>query len=334
MIRTLTTVTTTSLCATTIALALVLLGGCSGGAHTVATPTAMPAEAVPTADALAVIDPGSSGLFGVGQVTIQTRSSGVRLAVSYPAASTSTGSSAPAPAPLADGARFPVVWTQPDGASSGDHFSYLSDHLASWGYVVVSSLHADGIAATNDAGLGNMFDELLASRDPTVVAIATHLDTTRVAVVAASSAAGSAFGQDLLPAVRAVVVFDAVPQAITGAARIRTPAMIMFAGAGEHRADPLAMRRVFDDAAPDVRPYLVYFPDAVSASFVDECTMKCPPIFTQQRAHELITRYVTSFLQTFVLDDARYAIALASPSQDEGEEVDDAPDAIITRIGS
>jgi predicted dienelactone hydrolase len=81
---------------------------------------------------------------------------------------------------------------------------------------------------------------------------------------------------------------------------------ILVLSGGEDLAVPAnEVRTFFDALAPGVDRYYVNLPKAKHTSFQDECQEACE--LPQERAHDLVNRYVTAFLQTYVAGDERYA---------------------------
>lgn len=303
--------------------------GCSGD-HSKGTPAASSSTDPPTiSDAGAIVDPGSPGIFGVGYVEVPALRPEVQIAAWYPTDVTHAGSAMPKTPGVRTGP-FPVVLLAPGDAGSGKSFTYLAEHLASWGYVVVSGTTTDSKTAGAGLRFEEMWEGLSTSNNTTAQLLRASLRTTKIALIAASSAAAAPFDQAGGLDTAAVVVLGAHPAEIVSATSSRIPAMIMWSGTD---ADPTAVRRLFANAGPDVHPYIVHFPDGVQDSFVDACQVDCSRVFTQQRAHELITRYVTAFLQTYVRGDLRYVRDLSASSTEPAEDEDDRPDVIVTRIG-
>ena len=314
-----------------LALIAAIFAGCAGSQRVGRTATAPAITPATFDESTAIIDPGSPGAFGVGYIELSMPVSGSQIAAWYP---TDAGSPA-TPSLLATRPQaFPVVLLAPGDGGSGKRFTYLAEHLASWGYVVVSTVGTETNAPIAGQRFGQMLARLSRSGDATARLLAARLRATKIALVAASSAAAAPFEEADGLDTGAIVILGPNPADIAAAASSHIPAMIMSSGRDERGGDPVAMRRLFENAAPEVQPYLVYFPDGVHDSFVDTCLANCSPVFTQQRAHELVTRYVTAFLQTYVGGDARYVRDLSESSKEQAEDEDDPPDVIITRIGS
>jgi hypothetical protein len=307
--------------------------GCAGSQRVGRTATATPITPATVDESDAIIDPGSPGAFGVGYIELSAPALGSRIAAWYPTDVTDGSPATPSPIATRPQA-FPVVLLAPGDAGSGKSFTYLAGHLASWGYVVLSTTGPETNAPTAGQRFSQMWTRLTNSSDATAQLLAARLRATKIALIAASSAAAAPFEEAIGLDVGAIVILGANPPNIGAAASNHIPAMIMSSGRDERGGDPVAMRRLFENAGPAVQPYLVYFPDGVHDSFVDACLANCSPVFTQQRAHELVTRYVTAFLQTYVGGDARYVRDLGESSKEQAEDEDDAPDVIITRIGS
>ena len=84
---------------------------------------------------------------------------------------------------------------------------------------------------------------------------------------------------------------------------------MFIAGAGiDDLVDPVGVRQLYDAFPSDIPRYYLFLPEAGHHAFRDECNRLCD--FSQDRAHELVNRYVTAFLLTHLLDDLRYAVYL------------------------
>ena len=109
------------------------------------------------------------------------------------------------------------------------------------------------------------------------------------------------------------------PLLLTDAARaIHVPVMLM-AGGKDSAVDPDQVEELCRALPNNVPRYLLVFPDGGHHAYQDECTLACD--FPQERAHQLVDRYVTAFLETYLLGREEYRRYL-----EQGEP----PDALLT----
>jgi pimeloyl-ACP methyl ester carboxylesterase len=82
------------------------------------------------------------------------------------------------------------------------------------------------------------------------------------------------------------------------------PVLLMGGGKDELVA-PDSVRRLFDAIpASDSKTY-VFLPFGHHLTFIDHC-LGCTDALPEARGHELTNRFVTAFLETYVVGDARY----------------------------
>jgi predicted dienelactone hydrolase len=330
-----------------VVLAGVALVACTSGGDG-ASPTASPATAA-TGEPR---DPSERGPYGVGVTEITfTRASSttgepreLRTAIWYPTDDTSATPVANAP-PAADGAPFPVVLYSHGNGGHPRGAMYLTQQLASWGFVVAAPPHVGNTssdcggqrcdaASTADSARNRVnditfvLDELLtlqaAGSDP----VAAAIDPERAGV------AGYSFGGWTAAHAAALEgVFDAgIVQAPGSADELLVdgvvtdvPMMLMAAGK-DALIDPDGVRRVYEAYRDDVPHYLVYLPEAIHSAFHDICfEAECESALSRERGHELIKRYATAFLLTYLAGDTRYSALL---------EQSDPPDAEVTFAGA
>ena len=85
--------------------------------------------------------------------------------------------------------------------------------------------------------------------------------------------------------------------------------MLRGTGAGnDDLVDPAGVRQLYDTFSSDIPRYFLFMPEAGHHAFRDECNRDCE--FSQDRAHELVKRYVTASLLTHLQDNSRYAVYL------------------------
>jgi dienelactone hydrolase len=218
------------------------------------------------------------------------------------------------------------------------HASYLTEHLASWGYVVVAPSHPGNTLQDGACDIGCLgdshnnrvddvlfaLDQVLALMDDPSQPIGTIVDPERTAVT------GFSFGG--MTAVRAaperrfdaiVGIAPAAPESLIEVSQsLDVPVLI--ASGGQDIAVPSDQVQALFDTLPDtIERYQLYLPKAKHTSFQNDCQEDCQ--LPQARAHELINRYVTAFLETYIKGNERYARFL-----ENGEP----PDLELTRGGT
>jgi predicted dienelactone hydrolase len=290
-------------------------------------------------------DPAAPGPYGVGEtVKTFTRSSSITgeprvldTVIWYPTDDSGEGGTVRDAAPATSGGPFPVVMFSHGACGTPTQSTYFTEHLASWGFVVVAPPHPGNVEGDCPCegqclvdSYNNRVDDLsfalesvLALADDPVGALGAIIDPERAAVT------GFSFGG--LDAVRAASEgrFDAVvalaPGAplllIDAASRTRVPAMLM-AGGKDWAVDSGQVTQLYRALPNDIPRYLIVLPEGGHHSFQDDCTLACD--FPQERAHELVNRYATAFLETHLVGDENYRRYL---------EVDEAPDALLTHDG-
>lgn len=276
-------------------------------------------------------DPANRGEYGVG-VTERTfirisNTTGeprpLETVIWYPIDQTGNTEPVDDAPPATGGGPFPVLTFSHGDGNEPRHASYFTEHLASWGFVVIAPPHPgntkDDCPCTDESKIDSLLnrvpditfalDSVLALRDDPSEPLGSVIDSGRL------GATGYSFGGltsiAAAPEGRFDVIVALAPGAPTllfdAAAGTRIPVFV--AGAGnDDVVDPLALRQVYDTFPSDIPSYLLFVPEAGHHIFRDECARLCD--FSQDRAHELINRYVTAFLLTHLLDDSRYAVYL------------------------
>ncbi len=276
-------------------------------------------------------DPAVRGQYGVG-VTVKTfvrtssttgESRPLETVIWYPI--DQTGSKEPVDdAPPATGGRpFPVLTFSHGDGNEPRHASYFTEHLASWGFVVVAPPHPgntkDDCPCTEESKADSLLnrvpdimfalDSVLALRDDPSEPLGSVIDPDRLGTT------GYSFGGLTSVAAAQEGRFDVIVTLAPGApgllldAAAGTRAPVFVAGAGiDDVVDPRELRQLYDTFPSDIPRYFLFVPGAGHHAFRDECARLCD--FSQDRAHELTNRYVTAFLLTHLLDDSRYAVYL------------------------
>jgi len=299
----------------------------------------------PSATTAAPRDPASPGPYGVGMTTMTfTRASTTTgqprpldTVILYP---TDTGAGA---APQTDAlpatrdSPFPVVTFSHGEPGRPTEASYFTEHLASWGFVVVAPAHfGDRIQdcpcsaeATADT-LRNrvpdvtfVLDSVLAWKDDPSQPIGRIIDAKRIA--------DTGYSLGGLTAIAAATTgrFDVMiamapfgPSLLLDATKkIQIPALLM-AGGRDTRSNADEVGALYDVLSADVPRYYLRLPQGGHHAFRDECKQICE--FPQERAHELVLRYATAFLEVHLAGDKRFSSYL---------QRGDPPDALLEHAG-
>ncbi len=290
-------------------------------------------------------DPAAPGPHGVGEtVKTFTRTSSTTglpraldTVIWYPTDGSSDVGPVRDAAPATSGGPFPVVMFSHGNCGEPSQSTYFTEHLASWGFVVVAPPHPGNVEDDCPCDMACLVDSfqnrvddinfalesvLVMAGDPSQP-IGSIIETERTAVT------GFSFGG--LTAIRAAADgdFDAVvamapgePLMLTGlASRTRVPVMLM-GGGKDDTVDSAEVAELYQALPDDIPRHIIVFPEGRHHAFLDECERLCD--FPQERAHELVNRYATAFLQTYLVGDESYTRYL---------ERDEAPDALLTRDG-
>lgn len=334
---------------------LVVVIGCSGGSGskaTGATPVA-PIDAVavtvaPTARPASSGELGAPGPFAVGALRRTfTRTSSttgqpraLETTIWYPAGddvrgqATDTTTQAVLDAPVANG-RFPVVMFSHGSGGYPEQSTYLTAHLASWGFVVLAPPHPGNTvrdcapcldqaalydsAVNRPADVSHVIDQLAELDADPGSPLRGRLDGDRLGV------AGHSFGgmttvfagstdrrvRALLPLAPAVF-----PEVITAAARLTAPTLII-AGDRDVTTPVGTARQLYAALPEDLARGLLVLERGGHFSFSDVCIPLFPGCFRNDmapaRAHELINRYAAAFFLHYLNGDAA-AGALLDPA--------------------
>ncbi len=313
--------------------AAVVLAACGGGGG------GKTASAPPNGQA--PLDPAQPGPYGV-RLTKMTfeRSSTIDGSprtldtwIWYPAAPAAGDASPDAAIEPAEG-RFPIVVFSHGSGGQPNFYKFFTEHLASWGFVVVAPPHPGNTSADcfpcagasivtsareRPGDIDFIMERMAALHDDTAQPLGRIIDPTRAAI------AGHSFGGwtaiFAAPGARFAAVVAMAPglpeSLIERAASITAPVMLL--GGGKDELVPARSVARLDAALPAATTAYVSFPEGHHLTFSDRC-LGCSDAPTAQRGHDLVNRYATAFLETYVMKDDRYAHYLAE---------DVAPDALI-----
>ncbi|MGB2695980.1 MAG: dienelactone hydrolase family protein [Dehalococcoidia bacterium] len=266
----------------------------------------------------------------------------LKTVVWYPAKG-SASNVVPDAQPASEGAPFPVVLYSHGNGGHPRGAMYLTEQIASWGFVVAAPPHAGttsddcgeqcSAASTADSARNRVddvtfvLDELLALRDDGGEPLAGAIDPERAGVV------GYSFGGWTAGRAAAEGRFDAAIVQAPGSAdellveALRTGIPVMLMGAGKDvLIDPDGLRRLYEMYPDDVPHYFVYMPEAIHSAFHDICfEAECSSAISRKRVHELVNRYATAFLMTYLVGDERYASYLRQGDPPDAELMYEGP---------
>ncbi len=319
-------------CLSVIAFATIVLAACGGGS---ASKTPLPAPPR---------DPAARGPYSVGltKMTFERPSNAdgtprkLETWIWYPADGVA-GDAAPATdaLPATNGGPFPIVIFSHGNGGQPQFQKYFTEHLASWGFIVAAPPHPGDTSADcspcgasalvpsareRPADVTLVLDKLIALKDDPAQPLGKIVDPTRATL------AGHSFGgwtsiftapQGRFSAI--ISMAPGAPAILLGAAAKITVPTIVLGGVKDEIVPALGVRKLFDAIPATTAKTYVSFPEGHHLTFIDKC-LGCTAALTEERGHELVNRYTTAFLETYVMKDDRYAHYLT-------EEV--APDAVI-----
>jgi predicted dienelactone hydrolase len=232
--------------------------------------------------------------------------------------------------PADAGGPFPVVVFSHGNGGRPDGAQYLTQRLASWGYIVAAPAHYGNTYVECPGGCtGEAVTDSAANRpaDVQFVPDAVLRDRTLGAIASPDLAAviGYSLGGwtaiNATPSGRFAAMVALAPSPMINllepARRIAAPSLIM-GGGKDTIADPGSAQQSFEAIPAGTDHYLVWFPKAVHASFRDLCAAAdCADEAARSRLHNEINRYAVAFLQTYVVGDGRYKQYLSDTADAE-----------------
>jgi predicted dienelactone hydrolase len=286
-----------------------------------------------------VRSPAAAGSYGVGVTEMTfTRTSNTTgeprvldTVIWYPADRSGVQEPVTDAPPATDGSPFPVITFSHGNRDAPTVASYLMEHLASWGFVVVAPPHRGNTKADcpctaedfNDAMLNRVpdiifvLDAVLGLNNDSAEPLGKIVDPERTVSLGYSLGGLTAFlaaEEDRFD----VMIVLAAPVPPESADTVRVP-IILMAGGKDDLVDVRQVPPLYTALPDDIPRYLILVPEAGHHAFRDFCDRDCD--LPQERSHELVKRYVTAFLQVHLLEDERYRTYL-----EEG----DPPDAELT----
>jgi predicted dienelactone hydrolase len=245
---------------------------------------------------------------------------------------------APDAAPQADApparGHFPIVILSHGLKVEPQLFQYLTQHLASWGFVVAAPGHNPGNTSADCpvfpcdqaawfASLGArqedvpfVLAQIVALKDDPSQRLGDIIDARRTAIVGDSL--GGVFAISKANSFGAAIFLAPAPWGPndrSNAGSVRVPTLII--GGGKDTLATVGDLDAFYAALPpDIAKTYVTLAEGHHLSFLDSCdipflavtTAFCPEaLLPLARGHELINHYVTAFFETQLVGDARYA---------------------------
>lgn len=314
----------------------VALSACGGGGPQTAT----------TQPAAALRDPAQPGPYGVRLTkmtferpsTIDASPRKLVTWIWYPSAA-GAGDTSPDAAVEPVAGSFPVVIFSHGSGGQPNFYKFFTEHLASWGFVVVAPPHPGNTSADcfpcgggsivtsareRPGDIDYVMERMVALRNDASQPLGKIIDPARAAI------AGHSFGGwtavfaapgDRFAAV--VAMAPGLPETLLERATgITAPVMLL--GGGKDELVPSGSVAKLGAALPADTTAYVSLPEGHHLTFLDRC-LGCTDALSEQRGHELVNRYATAFLETYVIKDGRYAHYLAE---------DVAPDALIVHAAA
>jgi predicted dienelactone hydrolase len=304
----------------------------------------------PPSPTVALLDPAERGPYGVGvtEMTFTRPSSTtgeprvLRTVIWYP---TDGADATPVPDAVhaTDGAPFPLVLYSHGNGGHPRGAMYLTEQLTSWGFIVAAPPHVGntfddcGEVCSNASVVDSarnrvddltfVLDELLALQSAGSDPLAGAIDPERAGVAGFSfggwTATRAASGERFDAAV--IQAPGSAMELLVDALTTDVPVMLMAAGR-DATIEPERVRRLYERYRDDVPHYFLFLPEAIHSAFHDICfEAECESELHRERGHDLIKRYATAFLLTYLAGDSRYSTFL---------EQSEPPDAEVSYAGT
>lgn len=314
-------------------LMLILLTACGSEQANEPEPVAQPAPVIiptpapaptpiPPSSNITVTDPAARGVYGVGTTTTvirnHTSNEGVKIdlqvTIWYP---TSKDTGAPA-----DTGKFPLIIFSHGASSAPNASSFLTEHLASHGFVVAAAQHPKAEQDKRGEAFSNRPAEVYAVVDYVIAQASTDgalleglIDDDRLGItghsfgglttIALLGRADNRFkaGMPMAPGIRPFDEAD-VSDSIT---KVTVPIMFMMSG-----KDTLALYSNLSAAYATIpsstQKYSLIFPNGTHLSYSNTCSSMCPPAntITQEAGHQLINTIGTAFFQVYLYERYDY----------------------------
>jgi dienelactone hydrolase len=283
-------------------------------------------------------DPAAPGPYAVGlrhmtfeRATDEAQPRKLDSWIWYPADGSPTASAVDDAPPAPTGGPFPLVIFSHGSNGRPEYQRYFTEHLASWGYVVVAPPHPGN--TTDDCGTCDVAAVLASApqrpvdvrfvigemkklhEDPSSD-LGAITDTEHVAVAGHSFGGWTSIFMARDDGVDAVIAMaPGAPQTLLGhASKISIPVLVFDSGK-DTVVDPAGVQQL-GDAIPQSTPLtFVTFPTGTHLTYIDRC-FDCLGAMPQERGHELTNRYATAFLEYYIRGDERYLATLQTNEED------------------
>jgi predicted dienelactone hydrolase len=229
------------------------------------------------------------------------------------------------------GGPFPLVIFSHGSGGQPNYAVYLTEHLASWGYVVAAPSHPgntsdDCIVCGIDVILRSagqrlddvpfVLDAMLALRDDASSILGGMIDGDRTGVVGHSFGGWTAIF--MAPGERfdvSVALAPGEPRLALEPARNMTSPALIIAGEKDEVVNPDHVRDLVAEVPAGTELTYVSYPEGHHLSFIDNC-LGCTEALSEERGHQLTLRYVVAFLQVHLAGESAYRRLLVAHPPD------------------